>query len=184
MNTSETQSKQKLAEDFTRTWRYKTGLFMIIIGQAGILISMILPMLGAGAGIVGAVFIAAEVMTLSSIVFLGKEGFKAIKAKAFAFVKSTYTGPVSRNRFYFGLMLLCTNIVTTYIMIVFAWVAFSSASPELPPPNVWGLDFDQQADLLYWLFLTGEITFLISIYVLGADWWGRFRNLFVWDKEQ
>ena len=180
MNTSENPSTEKLDEGFTRTWRYKTGLFMIILGQTGILVSMTLPLLGVGTGIVGAVFITAEIMTLSSIVFLGKEGFKAIKAKAFAFVKSTYTGPVSRKRFYFGLMFLFTNIVTTYIMIVFAWVAFASASPELPPPDVWGLDFDQQADLLYWLFLVGEITFLISIYVLGADWWGRFRRIFVW----
>ena len=40
MSASENQSTEKPAADFTKTWRYKVGLFMIIAGNLGILISI------------------------------------------------------------------------------------------------------------------------------------------------
>ena len=42
MSASENQSTEKPAADFTRTWRYKVGLTMIIVGNAGILVTRVL----------------------------------------------------------------------------------------------------------------------------------------------
>ena len=181
MSASEDQSTEKLAEGFTRTWRYKVGLFMIIAGNGIILIGLLLSLLGVGASIVGAALLGGEVVSLASIAFLGKEGFNAIKSKAFAFVKSTYTGPVGKTRHTIGIALLCANVLTTFILALYAWDSFAGATPEGPHPIVWGLDMAQQASLLEWVFLIGEISFLVAIYVLGADWWGRFRRIFVWE---
>ena len=69
-------------------------------------------------------------------------------------------------------------------MMVYAWESFAAATPEGPAPSVWGLDVEQQGSLVFWLFLTGEISFLIGIYVMGADWWGKFRRIFVWQATE
>ena len=185
MSASENQSTEKPADDFTRTWRYKVGLTMIITGNLGILVAIVvLPFLGAGAGAVGALVLGGEIVSLASIAFLGKEGFKAIKSKAFAFIKAGYAKPVGRTRHYIVIVLLCASTLTTYIMMLYAWDAFGGATPGNPMPTIWGLDFSQQGSLVLWLFLVGEICFLISIYVLGADWWGKFRRIFVWEQPE
>ena len=72
-------------------------------------------------------------------------------------------------------------MLNTYIMAIYAWESFAAATAEDPTPVVWGLDVAQQGSLVFWVFLIGELCFLISIYVLGADWWGKFRSLFVWE---
>jgi len=182
MDTAESQSTEMLAEGFTRTWRYKIGLVMIIVGNGAVLIGLLLPMLGVSASIVGAVVLGGELVSLASIAFLGKEGFKAIKSKAFGFAKAGYAASVGSIRHYIGLALACTNALTTYIMVLYAWTAFDVTTAEGPMPAVWGLDFAQQGVMVFWLFIIGEISFLVAIYVLGADWWERFRDVIVWKK--
>ena len=172
------------AEDFTRTWRYKVGLFLIIIGHLGILVGVLGGVIGLGAATIGALVVGGEVVALASIVFLGKEGFMAIKNKAVGFAKSTYTTPVGRTRHRIGITLLLANVATTYLMMLYAWDAFAIASAEGPAASVWGLDIEQQGSLVFWLFLIGEVSFLIAIYVLGADWWEKFRRIFVWEAEE
>jgi hypothetical protein len=57
MCASENQPAEKLIEGFTRTWRYKVGLTMIVVGNLGILFALAMPALGAGAGTVGALVV-------------------------------------------------------------------------------------------------------------------------------
>ena len=181
MTSPQNQTKAAPAADFTGTWRYKAGLFLIIVGHLGILVGVLGGFVGLGAATIGTLVVGGEVVALTSIVFLGKEGFVAIKNKAVAAAKSSYTAPVGRTRHRIGIALLLTNVVTTYLMVLYAWDAFAATTPEGPAAAVWGLDLTQQGDLVFGLFLTGEIAFLMAIYVLGADWWGKFRRLFVWE---
>ncbi len=184
MTASGTSSKQITAEDFTKSWQYKVGLFLIVVGNLGILVGMSLGLFGVSAATIGAIMIGGEIISLASIVFLGKEGFKAIKNKVFGFVKSTYTKPISKPRHYLGISLLLTNILTTYLMMIYAWDALDTAAVEGSAAPVWGLNIAQQGDLVFYLFLIGELSFLIAIYVLGADWWGKFRRIFVWESQE
>ena len=172
----------KPGEDFTRSWRYRLGLGLFIFGQVVLVLGLLSPLLGIGAGTAAAIVVIAEVLSLTSIVFLGKEGFLAIKSKVFGFVKEGFAAPVGRARHSIGIVLLCTNLVTTYTLMVYAWTGFEATTVDQPLPVIWGLEYAQQASLVFWLFLIGELSFLIAIYVLGADWWGRFRALFVWEK--
>ena len=181
MTSSADLSEATPAADFTQTWRYKVGLGLIIFGNLGILLGVLLSFVGVGAATIGALVVGGEIVSLASIVFLGKEGFKAIKSKAVAFVKTGYTAPVGMTRHYVGIALLCTSMLTTYIMMIYAWEAFEATTPEGPAPAIWGLDLVQQGELVFGLFLMGEIAFLAAIYVLGADWWGKFRRMFVWE---
>ncbi len=177
-----------VAADFTKTGRYKLGLGLFVLGQVALVIGILLPVLklapGGHSGLVGVLIVGGELVSLSSIVFLGKEGFKALKSKIFGFFKKGYAAPVGRMRHYIGIALLLTNVLTTYTTMLYAWTAFDRTTAESPMPAVWGFDFAQQGSLVLWLFLAGELSFLIAIYMLGADWWGRFRNLFVWKQAE
>ena len=183
MSTPEYTLKDQVA-DFSQTWRYKLGLGLIIIGNGGIVLGMLLGLAGVGAATVGVLMVGGEIVSLASIVFLGKEGFKAIKNKVVVFAKTSYTTPVGRTRHYIGIALLLTNVVTTYVMMIYAWDAFAAAAAEGPAAAVWGLDIEQQGSLVLWLFMIGELSFLFAIYVLGADWWGKFRRIFVWESAE
>ncbi len=181
MTTSDYHSIETPADDFTKTWRYKVGFTMIVVGNLGILLALVLPALGVGAGTVGAMVVGGEIVSLASIVFLGKAGFKAIKSKFVGAVKASYTEPVSKTRHYFGITLLLTNLLVTAILALYAADSMGAATPDGPHPIVWGLDLEQQKTMLNWVFLIDPISFLLAIYVLGADWWGRFRRIFVWE---
>lgn len=184
MKSSENPSASTSADDFTRSWRYKVGLTMIIVGNLGIVVAVLLGFMGLGAATVGALVVGGEILSLASIVFLGKEGFKAIKNKIFAAAKESYTAPIGKTRHSIGITLLLANIVTTYTMMIYAWDAFAEATAEGSETAVWGLNVAQQGDLVFWLFLIGEISFLIAIYMLGADWWDKFRNIFIWQEPE
>ncbi len=181
MISQDTQHTETPDPDFTKTWRYKVGFAMIVVGNLCILIAMVLPAIGVGAGTVGAMVVGGEIVSLASIVFLGKAGFKAIKSKFVGAVKASYTGPVSKTRHYLGIALLLTNLLVTSILALYAMDSMGAATPDGPHPIVWGLDLEQQKTMLTWVFLIDPISFLLAIYVLGADWWGRFRRIFVWE---
>ncbi|MFW2368450.1 MAG: hypothetical protein ACN4GW_18695 [Desulforhopalus sp.] len=178
------KTETAVATDFTKTWRYKAGLTLIIVGNGILLMGIVMPALGAGAGTVGTMVIGGEIISLASIVFLGKEGFKAIKNKAMGFIKSTYTGSVGPTRHYIGISFLIINVVIHYIVALYLWDAFGASTATTSPPVVWGLDFNQQESVVSWLFLVAEITFLSSIYILGGDWWEKFRNMIVWSASE
>lgn len=172
-------------EDFTKTWRYKAGIFLFVGGQVVLVIGLMLPVLGLApkghVGIVGILALCGELTTISSIVFLGKDGFLAIKKKLFGAIKKDFEAPVGKARHYLGILLFCLNGIAAYVIVVYAWQAFSLATPEGIAPMVWGMNLEQQSKFVFYVFLTGELGFLASIYMLGADWWGRFRGLFVWN---
>ena len=184
MDSEVKKTETAVAADFTKTWRYKAGLTLIILGNGILLLGIIMPALGAGAGTVGTMVIGGEIISLASIVFLGKEGFKAIKNKALGFIKSTYTGAVGPTRHYIGISFLFINVVIHYIVVLYLWDAFGASTATTTPPVVWGLGFDQQESMISWLFLVAEITFLSSIYILGGDWWEKFRNMIVWSASE
>ena len=172
---------------FEQSWRYKIGLTLIIVGHLSMITGLLLPVLGiipdGGAGLVGVLILGGEGLSLLSIIFLGKAGFLAIKKKIFGAVKegfATRPGPV---RHYIGILCFNLHWVQMYVATVYAWTAFEITEPDKPWPPVWGLDLDGQSTLVLTLFLIGEIGFIASIYLLGADWWGKFRDLVVWNAD-
>ena len=62
MNPRESPPTDKPADDFTKTWRYKVGLFMIIVGNLGIVIALALPFFGVPAAVVGALVVGGEIV--------------------------------------------------------------------------------------------------------------------------
>ena len=115
MTSADNQATASLDTDFTKTWRYKLGFTMIVVGNLAILAGLVMPALGAGAGTVGAMVVGGEIVSLGSIIFLGKAGFKAIKSKFVGAIKTSYIQPVGKGRHYIGIALLWANMVTAYM---------------------------------------------------------------------
>ena len=90
--------------------------------------------------------------------------------------RAGFEKPVGLVRHSVGIALLLANFFTSLTLSVFAWASYAVAPDEV----VWGMSLDQQASFYTTLFVSGELAFPVGIVVLGADWWERFRGLFLW----
>lgn len=148
----------------------------LTVGVALFALSIILPVagipavaaLGLGttltATVSGALLFSAEILGIVSIAIMGKSGFTYIKTRVFGFLKQ-HAPPitVSSVRYRIGLVMFS-------IPILFAWV--SVYIPEFIPgfesnPATWALG--------------GDILLVMSLFVLGGDFWDKIRALFVHD---
>lgn len=166
------------------SWRYKAGLSLFVLGHLVLLGGVVIPALGlageSAIALAGGMVVSGEVIAMTSIVFLGKAGFIELKNKIGGAAKSTFTAPIGPVRHSVGIFLFLLNFIVLYFVVYATWASLSQAAPDAPPPQVWGLNLEQQWDLIFGAFLAGEVAFVISLWVLGADWWERFRNLFIW----
>jgi len=104
----------------------------------------------------------SEVLGLVAIAVLGKPGYEYIKARFFALLKRH--GPPERVgpiRYRIGLVLFC-------LPLLFAWLV----------PYV-GVLSDNLAVVPLPLALGADVLLLISLFVLGGEFWDKIRALFV-----
>jgi hypothetical protein len=165
------------------TLRYRLGLGVFIVGNALAVGGLLLPALGLAngrmVGVIAVMLAAGEIISLSSIVLLGKEGFKELKARLFAVLKRTPSGaPVSRRRHRVGASFLALHVVAQFAALVFPIASHYGALAEGTFPTVLGLERPEQLRWFVGLLISGEALFFAGVYTLGADWWGNFRTLF------
>jgi hypothetical protein len=147
-------------------WRIKAGFVIFVASLAWPVLLPILPLLGtSGAGVAaftGVMVVAAELMLLAGVALAGKDGFAFIKSTIFGFLTSF--GPpktVGRTRYTIGLVLFAVPLLV-------GWAA-PYLGPHIPR-------FDQHPIPLA---IAGDALLLISLFVLGGDFWDKLRALFV-----
>jgi hypothetical protein len=165
------------------TFRYRLGLGVFIVGNVLATIGILLPAFGLAKGhmigVIAMILATGEIISLSSIFFLGKEGFKELKSRLFAMLKRTPSGePNSRRRHRVGSTLLALHVVAQLSAVVFPIASHYGVVTEGTFPVVLGLTRDQQLKWFVGLLVAAEALFFAGVYTLGADWWGRFRALF------
>jgi hypothetical protein len=152
-------------------WRLKLGVIIFLL-------SIIAPLAGIPAvaaldlsvtmktTVSGVLLIGAEVLGILAIAVMGKQGYLYIKSRFFGFLKR-YSPPdeVSRSRYNVGLVMFC-------IPILFGWISIYAADyipgfSQNPLPYAIG----------------GDLLLLVSLFVLGGDFWDKIRALFVYDVE-
>jgi len=107
-----------------------------------------------------------EVFSLIAIAIMGKPGFIYIKAKVFAMFKRVLpTGEVSRLRYNIGLALLIPHVFFAYIIFY---------APQWLP----GYDEHRVA-----MNLTADCLLVITLFILGEDFWDKLRALFIYDAK-
>ena len=107
-----------------------------------------------------------EIFSIIAIAIMGKSGYLYIKSKVFALLKRALpTGGVSRLRYNIGLVLLISHVI-------FAYLTFYV--PEWLP----GYDEHRIA-----INLTADFLMVITLFILGQDFWEKIRALFIYDAK-
>lgn len=105
-----------------------------------------------------------EVMALAAVALLGKEAFDMLTGKALAMLsRLAPRGSVSRGRYRIGLVLFCACNIPTYVM---------GYAPQWLPDN---------SPARLYVAIAADLTFVVSLFVLGGDFWDKLRSLFVYD---
>jgi len=160
-----------MSEQIKAGWRLKLGvaifLLSIVVPLAGVPIVAGLSLsAGLKVTVTGGVLIFGNILGILAVAVMGKSGYNYIKSKCFAFLKKN--GPpqkVSRIRYNIGLIMFC-------IPIVFAWISAYIAD-YLPGFLTNPLPYAFAGDLLL----------LVSLFVLGGEFWDKIRMLFIYDAE-
>ena len=148
-------------------WRIKVGFIMFIASMVWPVIIPILLLMGQSTGsvakITGILMVVAEVLMLASVALTGKEGFAYIKQRIFSVLKS-YGPPqtVSASRYKIGLILFTAPLLLAFL------------APYI------GSIFKEQIAGNIILAITGDIALLVSLFLLGGDFWEKLRSLFIY----
>jgi hypothetical protein len=152
-------------------WRFKLGVALLALSLFGPL--MFIPLiasLGLSAAmttsISGGILIGADVLLVVAAAVMGKSGYAYIKNHIFGFLKQ-YAPPkqVSRARYNIGLVIFA-------VPILFGWL--SPYAGTLVP----GYDGNEIT-----FAVVGDLLLLVSLFILGGDFWDKLRALFIHDAK-
>ena len=153
-------------EQIQADWRIKTGFALFILSISWPVLLPVMGVLGVSgsaiAGFSGTMLVVAEIMILAGAAIAGKDGFTYIKSRVFGFLRSH--GPpkqVGRTRYTIGLILFVTPLL-------FGW-----ASPYVAEYLPGFLKYP------HYYTIAGDALLLISLFVLGGEFWDKLRSLFL-----
>jgi hypothetical protein len=155
---------------FTDTWRFKTGVALIALGW---ICPLFIPLVTKSTlsiewktALSGFLLVVGpEVLSLLAIAILGKDGFDFLKKIVFALLRRVApAAKVSRTRYRAGLAIWA---------LLFVYGSFVWYAPDLVP----GYSEHRIA-----MNLTADFLFIVSLFVLGGDFWEKFRALFSYDR--
>ena len=107
-----------------------------------------------------------EILAIPAIAIMGKENFdRIIRSSKGWFGKLKPAGSVGRLRYNVGLVLFIIPVVPTYIMAY------------LPQ---WLPDYSPERLLIN---IGADVMFIVSLFVLGGDFWDKMKALFVWKSK-
>lgn len=107
-----------------------------------------------------------ELFSFVSIAILGKDGFNYLKARVFGFFRrAAPAARVSRTRYRTGLIMWA--FLALYGVFIFY-------APDLIP----GYDENRLV-----MNLVADFLFVVSFFVLGGDFWDKFRALFIYEAK-
>ncbi|MBX9772744.1 MAG: hypothetical protein K2X29_15300 [Candidatus Obscuribacterales bacterium] len=148
------------------------------LGITLLILSAVLPLLGFWVArldlhlaikstIIGLLTLGApEVLIIASVALLGKDAFDLITGKIRAALhRIKPSGPVSKRRYTIGLVLFLLPLIPTYVM---------AYTPHLLP--------DDSPERLY-INIAADLLFIVSLFVLGGDFWDKLTALFVYDAK-
>jgi hypothetical protein len=148
-------------------WRFKLGVTLFALSLLGPLV--IMPLIAGSnlsaamvTSISGAILIGAEILLVAAAAVMGKSGYAYIKNRAFGFLKQ-YAPPkeVSRVRYNIGLVIFA-------VPILFGWLA----------PYAGTLIPGYEGNVITFAVI-GDLLLLISLFVLGGEFWDKLGALFI-----
>lgn len=146
--------------------RFITGIILLVIGSilpvGGLMLAGTSLPIEIKAPLCGFLFFGFEIMLIPAVAVLGKENYEAIVAKVYGWLKRLKpAGNIGKTRHAIGLVLFLLPIVPSYIMgYMPSWL------PDSSPMRLY-------------VSIASDMMLLVSLFVLGGDFWDKIRALFV-----
>lgn len=103
-----------------------------------------------------------ELAILASVAIMGKQGFDFIKGKVFGYFKKIAPPDVvSKTRYRIGLVIFIIPFLIAWLLPYF--------TDLIPTYNDFG----------FYINISGDLLLIISLFVLGGDFWDKLRSLFL-----
>ena len=152
----------------TANWRFVAGVTVLGLSMLLPLAALVVPFLGlpvaqsaliAGALVAG----APEVLMLLAVALLGRQNFDRIVGAAKKFLFTTFfSKPVSRGRYYAGLAICLLSFLPIYVAgYVPSWMPVGNGRIAV--------------------LAAADLAFIFSFFIMGGEFWEKFRRLFVWE---
>ncbi len=147
--------------------RFKVGMALLALSciapLGGFLVAALDLPVSLKAAIIGALSLGIpEILMLAAVAVLGRENYERIKTKALSLLGRLKPAvEVGRTRYSIGLVLFVLPTVPAYIMAYAPhWL------PDVSPERLW-------------VNLGADAMFLISLFVLGGNFWDKLKALFI-----
>jgi len=167
MAATETLNQQSESK---RGWRYYVGLILFILHLIlPILAFIFVPMLGLSGGVNAILYglsVAGgpDLLLIASAALLGKENLQYLFSKLGSWFKNLVKwDQVSPQRYKVGLWMMVISVIITAVLFYF----FPQSLRDGDQPG-WG----------FYVTVGADIIFIISFFVLGAEFWGKIGALF------
>ena len=154
--------------DSTANWRFVAGISVLGLAMVLPLAALLVPLLdlpvAQSALIAGALVAGApEALMLLAVALLGRQNFDRIVGAAKKFLYTTFfSTPVSRGRYYAGLAICLLSFVPLYVA--------GYASSWMPADH---------GRIV--ILAAADLAFIFSFFIMGGEFWEKFRRLFVWE---
>lgn len=141
-----------------KTLLHGMGVFLLALSVCLPIAALLFPAVGlpSAASHLGVGLLVAgvpEMLCLAAIALLGKDGFVRLGRRP---------TPVSRLRYYGGLAYCLLNTLP---------ISLYAYSPHLMPG----------APTKYFILVATDLGFVLSVFLMGGEFWEKFRRLFVWE---
>ncbi|HDL64157.1 MAG TPA: hypothetical protein ENH12_02065 [Proteobacteria bacterium] len=159
---------QKIKKD----WKYYLGMTLFIYCWipyivSGAVLFFNVP-LGKLIGIMAAFIASSEISFAISVVLLGKPFIKMLKAKfKEKFLRHKSPGPekpISKTRHYIGIILLILSFIPCFVVEISLFFGYPKT--------------DEGHVVMYLSVIAGYTIFIVSLFILGGDFWDRLKRLF------
>jgi hypothetical protein len=149
-------------------WRFVAGVSALILAALFPLSAFLVPLFGLSPGeaalLSGFLLAGApEILIIASVALMGKENFDRIMqwAKHF-FIGRFFEKPASKLRYCIGLTIAILSLFPIYLV--------GYASSLMPT-----------GDARIFLLAGADLAFLLSVFLMGREFWGKFRSIFIWN---
>lgn len=149
-------------------WRFYAGMTALILSLIMPFFAFLVPLLGlpvAESAVIVGVLIAGgpEVVGLVGIALLGRKAFLYFTYKLkTALRRVVLPKRVSKRRYYFGLIVSLASLLPLY-----AYGYFPNWLPS--------------GDTRIYILATADVSFILSMFIMGGEFWEKFRRLFIWE---
>ena len=145
-------------------FRYRVGLALLGLAICLPIAALLFPVVGlpaASSNLFVGLLIAGtpEVLCLTAIAVLGKEGFQHLRGRSRSEGVAT-----SKLRYYGGL---------SYCLLNGLPISLYAYAPEWMPG----------VPTKYFILGVTDLGFILSVFLMGGEFWEKFRRLFIWEEK-